>query len=89
MEKNIDPLPFGKRQNHYQHIIPGSLGSIIRGFKIGVTKWFRANTHVQTVWQRNFWEHIIRDNVELFYIRDYIRKNPEKIHLETNDKFIR
>jgi REP element-mobilizing transposase RayT len=31
------------RVNKYQHIIPGSIGAIIRGFKTGVTKWFRKN----------------------------------------------
>lgn len=28
------------------------------------------------VWQRNYWEHIIRDEQELFRIRHYIENNP-------------
>ena len=39
---NNDP---DRQRNHhkYQKIIPRSVGSIIRGYKIGVTKWFREN----------------------------------------------
>lgn len=53
-----------------------TIGSIIRGFKIGVTKWFRANTDVYVVWQRNYYEHIIRDEPALQRIRYYIAANP-------------
>lgn len=53
-----------------------TVGSIIRGFKIGVTKWFRANTDVYVVWQRNYYEHIIRDEPALQRIRHYIAANP-------------
>ena len=38
-----------------------TVGSIVRGFKIGVTKWFRTHTDIREVWQRNYHEHIIRD----------------------------
>jgi len=76
--QNIEP----QRQNAYQHIIPGSIGSIIRGFKIGVTKGFKIlkpdNTDIYVVWQRNFYEHIIRNNDELNRIRKNIIDNPEK-----------
>ncbi|MCK5197781.1 MAG: transposase [Spirochaetes bacterium] len=29
------------------------------------------------IWQRNYWEHIIRNNDELIDIRKYIKNNPE------------
>jgi len=51
--QNFEPLQPRQQQNAYQHIIPKSIGSIIRGFKIGVTKWFRQNTDIYVVWQRN------------------------------------
>jgi putative transposase len=35
-----------------------TIGSIVRGFKIGVTKWFRADTDVYWVWPRNYYEQI-------------------------------
>ncbi len=43
---------------------------MIRGFKIGVTKWMRANTSTQVVWQRNYYEHIIRNDESLDRIRN-------------------
>lgn len=64
------------QKNKYQKIIPGSIGSIIRGFKIGITKWYRKNKDIHTVWQRNFYEHIIRNEVDLNRIREYIINNP-------------
>ena len=66
-----------KRENKYQHIIPGSLGSIIRGFEIGVTKWFRVNTDTYAVWQRNFHDTIIRSPKSFRRISNYIKNNPK------------
>jgi putative transposase len=74
--QNIEPLQPKQNINKYQHIIPGSIGAIIRGFKIGVTKWFRQNTDIYTVWQRNYHEHIIRNEKEFYRIKNYIRQNP-------------
>jgi putative transposase len=79
--QNIDPQQERINEskiNKYQHIIPGSIGSIIRGYKIGVTKWFRQNTNIYEVWQRNYYENIIRNEDELTKIRDYIINNPLK-----------
>ncbi len=71
-------------ENRYQHIIPGSLGSIIRGFEIGVTKWFRTNTDIHTVWQRNFHDTIIRSKWSMRIISRYIINNPQNWN---NDEF--
>jgi REP element-mobilizing transposase RayT len=53
-----------------------TIGSMVRGFKIGVTKWFRQNTRIHDVWQRNYYEHIIRNKNEFNIIRHYINNNP-------------
>lgn len=59
-----------------------TIGSIVRGFKIGVTKWIHQIEMVKNispqpnVWQRNYYEHIIRNDDELHRIRQYIRNNP-------------
>ena len=69
------PLPSQQRQR------PGTsktIGSIIRGFKIGVTKWTREHTLIHDVWQRNYYEHIIRDEADLSRIREYIVSNPAR-----------
>jgi REP element-mobilizing transposase RayT len=53
-----------------------TIGAIVRGYKIGVTKWFRANTKKDVAWQRNYYEHIIRNEEDLNRIREYIMNNP-------------
>jgi REP element-mobilizing transposase RayT len=53
-----------------------TVGSIIRGFKIGVTKWSRQNTDAHDIWQRNYYEHIVRDDEDLNNITEYILNNP-------------
>ncbi len=59
-----------------------TIGSIIRGFKIGVTKWFREHFPDKypkgtSIWQRNYWDHIIRDETEYNRIVRYIVNNPK------------
>jgi putative transposase len=55
-----------------------TIGAIIRGFKSASTK--RANELRDApglpLWQRNYYEHIIREQVELDRIRKYILLNP-------------
>lgn len=87
--QNIEPLP-----NRYQHVTPGSVGSIVRSFKSAVTRWCRKNEYPHIVWQRNYFEHIIRDDKSLDRIREYIASNPEQwpydkenTQQETRDKF--
>ena len=48
-----------------------TVGSIVRGFKIGVTKQIGYS-----VWQRNYHEHIIRNKESYQYIANYIVNNP-------------
>lgn len=70
--------------NHSPQHSPGNrirgtsktIGSMVRGFKIGVTKWFQASGPGTIVWQRNYYDHVIRDDKSLFHIRHYIRNNP-------------
>ena len=42
-----------------------TIGSMVRGLKIGVTKWFRANTDLHSIWQRGHYEHVIRNEAEI------------------------
>jgi REP element-mobilizing transposase RayT len=52
-----------------------NLGSVIRGFKIGVTKFATIN-NLFFAWQPRFHDRIIRDEDELNRIRQYIVYNP-------------
>ena len=76
--QNFEPLQ--KRVNKFQKIIPYSIGSIVRGYKIGVTKWFRSNTDIEFVWQRNYYENIIRTENSYQRICEYIINNPKNWH---------
>ncbi len=60
----------------------GTIGSIVRGFKIGVTKWFRQQTAIHEVWQRNYWDHVIRNETERDRFREYIGNNPARWELD-------
>ncbi len=53
-----------------------NLASIIRGFKIGVTKFAREND-TDFAWQPRFHDHIIRNEFDLNRIRQYIHNNPK------------
>lgn len=57
---------------------PGSIGAIIAQFKATSTKSVNRlrSTKGVRVWQRNYFEHIIRDERSLNLIREYIRRNP-------------
>jgi REP element-mobilizing transposase RayT len=60
-----------------------SLSQVIAYFKYQSTK--RINEGIETkekVWQRSFYDRIIRNERELYNIRKYIRQNPLKKHLE-------
>ena len=64
----------------FGHPVSGSIPTIVRSFKSAVTK--HANELCRTpggkLWQRNYWEHIIRNELELNRIREYIRNNPAR-----------
>jgi putative transposase len=61
-----------------------TLGAIVRGFKSSVTKRVRefpGNSELK-IWQRNYYEHIIRDELDLQNIRQYITLNPLKWEID-------
>jgi putative transposase len=62
------------------------LGDIVQWFKIMTTneyiKHVKSNNWPKfngRLWQRNYWERIIRDGGELDRIRKYVLENPKKI----------
>ena len=61
-----------------------SLGAIMGSFKSAVTKRInksRATPEIP-VWQRNYYEHIIRNDESLNHIREYILTNRLRWHLD-------
>ena len=57
-----------------------SLGALVQNFKSITTRKIKATQMVASgaVWQRNYYERIIRDEIELFAIRAYIKQNPAR-----------
>ncbi len=59
---------------------PKSIGAFVAGFKSAATK--RINQIRQTpgvpVWQRNYYEHVIRNEADYQRIADYIDQNPQR-----------
>jgi putative transposase len=64
--------------------IAGSLSIIIGAFQSAATKQIHKIKPNMSVWHRNFYEHIIRNDEELYNIRKYIIDNPLKWELDTN-----
>ena len=64
------PLPHGPK--------PASLGAIIAQFKSRVTKriWKFSEFKNTPIWQRNYHEHIIRNEKDLQNKTDYVNANP-------------
>ncbi|MGE4159340.1 MAG: transposase [Planctomycetota bacterium] len=58
--------------------IPRSLGTIVCSFKAAVTRRARECgwPKNQPIWQRNYYEHIIRSEDDLNRIREYVSLNP-------------
>ena len=54
--------------------------TIVRYLKSGVTRTYnQKNKTKMQIWQRGFYEHIIRDENEYYQICEYIKNNPKKI----------
>ena len=70
--KNVSPLP------HPNGTKPGSLSSIIQNFSSITTRKINQirETNGMKLWQRNYFDRIIRNGDELIRIRKYIRENP-------------
>lgn len=70
--------PYKPNINHLTNITPNSLGAIVRAYKSSVT--YRINALRDSrgihIWQRNYYEHIVRDQSELETIAGYILANP-------------
>jgi REP element-mobilizing transposase RayT len=63
-----------------------NLGSFIRGYKSSVTNKIKrlSNDREIILWQRNYYEHIIRDDKSFENITNYIKNNP--INWEKHNK---
>jgi REP element-mobilizing transposase RayT len=78
----------------------GTVGRIIQAFKSISTHQYTVGVKTSgwppfpgKLWQRNYWEHVVRDDSELNRIRAYILNNPaqwesDKLHPRRGEKFV-
>ncbi|MEN6572502.1 MAG: transposase [Anaerolineaceae bacterium] len=61
--------------------LPRSLGSLVAGFKSSVTAKINTPSNLpgRKIWQRNYYDHVIRNEEDLERIREYILENPFKL----------
>jgi putative transposase len=66
-------------EKQHQNVTPHSLGAIVRAYKSAVSYKINAlrKAHGMSVWQRNYYEHIIRNQDEHAKIDEYITANAE------------
>lgn len=66
------------------HVDPGSLGAVVRAFKSSTTLRYHATrgTGPGPLWQRNYYEHIVRGPDDLERICAYILANPIQWELD-------
>ncbi|MDE2750368.1 MAG: hypothetical protein OXI34_15530 [Chloroflexota bacterium] len=79
---NSDQCSDGPLSAQRRGVPASSLGSIINQFKGTVSRSVWSNLlHSRTqIWQRNYYDHIVRDEASLNEIRKYIVGNPAKWH---------
>jgi putative transposase len=71
---NQTPTPEQIPATKYKNGTP--LGEIIRQFKAKSTHIIRYFSQIYQIWQRNYYEHIIRDAKKLKFINTSIIENP-------------
>ncbi len=67
-----------KPQTRSLYRCPRSLGALVAGFKLSTTRRINLlrNSPGAAVWQRNYHEHVIRNDKELAATSEYILSNP-------------
>lgn len=83
---DINIAPTNNNGNNNQGVInhAPTVGGIMRSFKARCTNMINQirNTPGQPVWQRNYYEHVIRTEKKLNQIREYIVNNPMQWELD-------
>ena len=74
------PPAASERSDQSSNLTRGSLGALVGGYKAVVTKRHRLalDDPGAIVWQRSFYEHVVRDETDLHAIEAYIEDNPRR-----------
>ncbi len=68
--------PYDDNTTHKINVKPGSLGAIVRSYKSAVSYRINKEHNATGIWQRNYYERIIRNADEANRIHLYIEANP-------------
>ncbi|NCX96895.1 MAG: hypothetical protein EBX41_10930 [Chitinophagia bacterium] len=62
-----------------------TIGAIVRGYKSAVVKISRLSgySNIEPLWQRNYYEHIIKSHEAHLYIENYINSNPQTWQIDS------
>jgi len=72
-------------QEEFQKPVTGSIPTIIRSYKASVTYRIQKELNSTGIWQRNYYEHIIRDDGDYNRIHLYIEANVRKWEIDLKD----
>ena len=73
---DVDHTPVARGEGVINHA--PTLGEIVRTLKAASARLIRKDHVSEFAWQRNYYEHIIRDQADLLRIREYIADNPAR-----------
>jgi REP element-mobilizing transposase RayT len=76
-----EPL-HNKSTSQFGKPVRNSLSIIINQYKGSVKRWANRNNYLEFSWQTRFYDHIIRNEKELYRIRKYIEQNPLKWEID-------
>ena len=76
--------PAENTKNRSGKVSSPSLGKIVAYFKYQSTKHINQHHNMfrTRIWQRNYYDHVIRDDIDLQRLRQYIQNNPMKWELD-------
>lgn len=63
-----------------------TVGDVMKGFKQAVTLQIRAKGYLGKVWQRGYYDHIIRNTHDYDATVEYIHNNPKNWHRDKNNQ---
>ena len=80
MPNHVHAIFFIPGRTYPHGTMPASLGAIVQNYKSVSARNINAirNTPGSVVWQRNYYDRIIRDDRELERVRGYILDNPRR-----------
>jgi putative transposase len=65
------------RREQFQRPVAGSIPTMIRSYKASVTYRIQKELNRTGIWQKNYYEHVIRSDAECDRIHSYIQSNIE------------